>query len=279
MRPNRFAVLVLALGLISRPAPLLSMQDAPAAVITDDQTDAAVISALTASKSLTDVAITTSTLSGVVTITGVVRNDSQKELAELLVAHVAGVKGVVNKLTITAAPPPVEPAQTGPEPTAPASSTPPAGDMASDGSPAAEEPATLPLPPAGPPAVYPEINVDQHCRVLAQDRASSDDRYSRPHYSSDRAVCNLVGIHHTEQFDAVTDGSILKRTRTEVNEQTYLLHNVMNGPVVFVVHQTVPRGWHIDSVPQPTEIVRGVASFRALAQPDQTVKLHVGIRR
>jgi len=67
----------------------------------DSQTDANVVAALGTSKSLSNVAINTSTVNGVVTLTGTVRDESQKELAETLTAHAAGVKSVVNNLTVT----------------------------------------------------------------------------------------------------------------------------------------------------------------------------------
>jgi len=99
------------LGLLfAYPAATLRAQDqAPAAPANaqssqDSQTDANVLTALGTSKSLANVAITTNTVDGVVTLTGVVRDANQKQLAGTLTAHAQGVTRVVNNLTIAAAP-------------------------------------------------------------------------------------------------------------------------------------------------------------------------------
>jgi hypothetical protein len=48
--------------------------------------------------------------------------------------------------------------------------------------------------------------------------------------------------------------------------------------VAFVVNQPLPKGWRIDSDPQPIDLQGSTATFRVIAEPGQIVRLHVGER-
>ena len=70
----------------------------------------------------------------------------------------------------------------------------------------------------------------------------------------------------------------LYRSRVTINEQEYVLQNISDEPVVFVVEQNVPNGWQVDSDPQPGELIPAsvgdrkldkVAVFRVHADPGQ----------
>jgi hypothetical protein len=141
--------------------------------------------------------------------------------------------------------------------------------------PQAEQPAAAPDPAI--PAQ--EVNVDQNCRILVQDRAHETKQYSHPHFSQDDSVCHLESIHRTKLFEENLDNGVLKRTPFEVREATFVLQNITPDPVVFIVHQVIFHGGHIDSTPQPDSVDNGVAVFRVRARPGQTIHLHVGMRR
>lgn len=124
-----------------------------------------------------------------------------------------------------------------------------------------------------------EVNVDQNCRILVQDRHNAAGNYSHPHYRQDDSICRLESIHHTILHEENLDSGVVKRTRVEVNEATFVLRDISPDPVAFIVHQPIFHGGHIDSDPQPTSIEGNVAIFRVYAKPGQTIRLHVGERR
>ena len=64
----------------------------------------------------------------------------------------------------------------------------------------------------------------------------------------------------------------------EVREQEYNLQNPYPQPITFIVKHPVFKHFAIDSYPPPTEVANKVATFRVIAQPSQTVRLHVGER-
>lgn len=156
---------------------------------------------------------------------------------------------------------------------APEQPSPPA--QAAPEQPAAPQPEVAPAEPDD----LNEINIDYRCRILVQDRPNAAGHYSRPHFSEDPSVCRLKDIHHTHLYEEQLDNGVLKRTSYQVNECTYVLHNVTPDSIAFVVHQPVTYGWHVDSTPAPVDLTDGVASFRVIAKPGQTIKLHVGERR
>jgi hypothetical protein len=69
-----------------------------------------------------------------------------------------------------------------------------------------------------------------------------------------------------------------KQTYVSVIEREYLLQNTTDKPVAFIVDQPIPKGWHVDSDPQPINIQNSTATFRVFAEPGQIVRLHVGQR-
>ncbi len=124
-----------------------------------------------------------------------------------------------------------------------------------------------------------EVNVDQNCRILVQDRSHASRQYSHPHFSQDDSVCHLESIHRTKLFEENLDNGVLKRTPFEVREATFVLQNITPDPVVFIVHQPIFHGGHIDSTPSPDSADNGVAVFHVRAKSGQTIHLHVGMRR
>ena len=132
-------------------------------------------------------------------------------------------------------------------------------------------------PNAPPPAA--EIHVDQNCRIYAQDRSNASGAYSHPTLRNDPVVCQLKGVHHTKNHHEETvDNGVVKRTRYEISERNYILHNVTKETVAFIVQQPLPKGWLIDSVPAPDSTEGETATFRVYANPAQIIHLHVGER-
>ena len=71
----------------------------------DAQVEANVLKALAGAPELADQSITSTTVYGVVTLNGTVRDEPSRDLAEHVVANTAGVQKVVDQLTIGAAAP------------------------------------------------------------------------------------------------------------------------------------------------------------------------------
>lgn len=78
-------------------------QTKPAAV-PDAQIEANVLKALAGAPELADQSITSTTVYGVVTLNGTVRDEPSRDLAEHLVANTAGVQKVVDQMVISASP-------------------------------------------------------------------------------------------------------------------------------------------------------------------------------
>jgi hypothetical protein len=100
-------------------------------------------------------------------------------------------------------------------------------------------------------------------------------------FRSDPDLCRLdgMGVHRSSHVAVKEVDGARQRSRVDVAEQTYLLQDIHAEPVVFVVAQQVPDGWHVDSDPRPTTVKGNVAVFRVTAQPGQIVRLHVGVAR
>lgn len=154
-------------------------------------------------------------------------------------------------------------------------------DIASPRPPAAPEPMTKEIRDAlkiadpgtgntGESSQWQQIVVDDSCRVLAPATGV---------FQTNPDLCRLdgMGVHRSSHVAAKETAGVIQHRNVEVAEQTYLLQNVHSEPVVFVVVQKVPDGWHIDSDPQPKAIKGDIAVFRANAEPGQTVRLHVGM--
>jgi hypothetical protein len=126
-----------------------------------------------------------------------------------------------------------------------------------------------------------EIHVDQSCHIL-QDTVDGvrgervPGAEGTPGGQVDSAVCHLEGVFRSSHVKETVVGGVAQRSVVVVAEQEYLLQDVLQEPVAFVVEQEVAEGWKVDSDPQPTERVGGTAVFRVVAQPGQMVRLHVG---
>lgn len=126
-----------------------------------------------------------------------------------------------------------------------------------------------------------EIHVDQSCHIL-QDPVDGVRGVSVPGVEVtpggqvDNAVCHLESVFRSSHVKETVVGGVAQRSVVVVAEQEYLLQDVLQEPVVFVVEQEVAEGWKVDSDPQPTERVGRTAVFRVVAQPGQIVRLHVG---
>lgn len=114
------------------------------------------------------------------------------------------------------------------------------------------------------------IYVDDHCQVLASGSGQ---------FQSDPDVCHFdgAGMQRSTHIAAKEFDGIRRHTLVSIAEQTYMLQDIESEPVVFVVAQQVPEGWHVDSDPQPVQVRNNVAIFRVTAQPGQIVRLHVGV--
>jgi hypothetical protein len=103
----RSSALLLAVGLTS--SAIVYAQDAAATgapahstgVMPDAQIEANVLKALAGSSQLADQNITTTTVYGVVTLSGSVRDEATRSLAENLASRAAGVKKVIGEMTLT----------------------------------------------------------------------------------------------------------------------------------------------------------------------------------
>jgi hypothetical protein len=134
---------------------------------------------------------------------------------------------------------------------------------------------------AGEPAANtdtprPQIVVDRTCRILPDSdaRVLGDDG----HGMRDPIICHLESIFQSQHVEEkIADGEH-QYSRVRIAEQEYVLQDVIEAPVVFLVRHPVPEGWTVDSDPQPVSVDAGVAVFRVFADPGQTVRLHVGLR-
>jgi len=117
-----------------------------------------------------------------------------------------------------------------------------------------------------------QIYVDDHCQVL--DAGTGQ-------FAANADVCHLdgAGVLRSSHIAAQEVDGIVQHARVDVAEQTYLLQNIHQQPVVFMVAHQVPDGWHVDSDPAPIAVKGDVAVFRVVAQPGQIVRLHVGTAR
>jgi hypothetical protein len=94
---------LLTAGLLSICA--VGLGQAKPATMPDAQIEANVLKALASAPQLADQAITTTTVYGVVTLSGTVQDEPSRDTAEHLAANAAGVQKVVDQLTIGAVPP------------------------------------------------------------------------------------------------------------------------------------------------------------------------------
>ena len=120
-----------------------------------------------------------------------------------------------------------------------------------------------------------EIRVDERCRILLDEPAGFKGKAKG---RKDDVICHLESQRSSNHVEkTVVDGAPMRSSVT-IEEQEYVLQDVTDEPVTFVVEQPVSQDWQVDSDPQPTNMVGNIAEFRVIAQPGQTVRLHVGLR-
>lgn len=124
---------------------------------------------------------------------------------------------------------------------------------------------------------FSEIHVDQDCRILPDPAHVPPGKKSKPY--SDSAVCHLVNVFESQHVEEQIQGSQLLRWRVQIHEHEFVLQDISDAPVTFVVQQVIPKDWSVDSDPQPKQMIGQVAYFPVIVQPGQIVHLHVGMRR
>jgi hypothetical protein len=137
-----------------------------------------------------------------------------------------------------------------------------------------------------PYPILQEILVKQNCAILLAP-ADAEPGKTRAKFERDSTICHLEAVNNSQHTEEAIDGNELRRSRVDVMEQEYVLQNIAGNPVIFVVEQNVPKGWQVDSDPQPGELIPAavgdskqdkVAVFRVHAAPGEIVRLHVGER-
>jgi hypothetical protein len=123
----------------------------------------------------------------------------------------------------------------------------------------------------------PEIHVDNGCRILPQ-QTTGVGRKAKPKPRKDSVICHLEGVLSSQHVERTIVAGVAHNSIVSVEEQEYVLQNVTTEPVVFVVEYGVPKGWRIDSDPQPGEMFGSLGIFRVNALAAQIVRLHVGMR-
>jgi len=113
--------------------------------------------------------------------------------------------------------------------------------------------------------IFPGLVFPITSRKLAEARWNAD-------------VCHLESVLDSEHREEKPAGNELERSDVEVREQEYVLQNITMKPQVFAVLEQVPRGWKVDSDPQPTTMAGDIAVFDVHLDPGETVRLHVGLR-
>jgi hypothetical protein len=121
------------------------------------------------------------------------------------------------------------------------------------------------------------IHVDQNCRILPHTEAAPHAKKIRPYY--DTTICDLESENDSTHWDEKIADNQLQRTFVRVSERTFVLQDIANEPMMFIVEYEVPQGWFVDSDPQPWQTVGRTAFFHVYVNPGETVRLHVGVRR
>ena len=130
---------------------------------------------------------------------------------------------------------------------------------------------------SGAPDVALQIHVDAKCRILPE--AAHPFPGHKPGPFRDANICHIEGAVGSEHREEQISGNQLLRSNVRVSEQTYVLQNITGDHIVFVLEFPVPKGWQIDSDPQPNRFDGSVAIFPQHAEAGEIVRLHVGIRR
>jgi hypothetical protein len=121
-----------------------------------------------------------------------------------------------------------------------------------------------------------QIHVDENCRILPDPAHPVPGKKQRPF--SDSTICHLESVLRSEHIEERVAGNQLLRSLVSIQEHEFVLQNIAQYPVTFVVQQHVPEKWFVDSDPQPIAMEGRTAIFHAQAQPGEIVRLHVGMR-
>src|SRR5271170_2706687 len=98
---SKFSMAAVMVAMLALDVSAGSAQTKPATV-PDAQIEANVLKALAGAPELADQAITSTTVYGVVTLNGTVRDEPSRDLAEHVVSTTAGVQKVVDQMVISA---------------------------------------------------------------------------------------------------------------------------------------------------------------------------------
>lgn len=140
--------------------------------------------------------------------------------------------------------------------------------------PSAMEMTITSVPPVGASG---KVYVNQNCGLLA-DLSPAPNGKEKAEIGYDPAICHVEGAANSQHQEEKTLGDELARSHVDIREQEFVLQNITMKPVVFYVLVLVPKGWVVDSDPQPKEMRDDVAVFEAHAAEGEIVHLHVGIR-
>ncbi len=126
------------------------------------------------------------------------------------------------------------------------------------------------------PGVARQIFIDGDCRIMPTSTVLLPRKKSRPF--RDPTICSIESAAASEHMEELISGSQVLRYRVHIVEQTFVLQNISDDHIVFVVERAVPPGWSVDSDPQPNRYTSAGAVFPVHAQPGEIVRLHIGIR-
>jgi hypothetical protein len=136
-------------------------------------------------------------------------------------------------------------------------------------------------PSTAPPAreqyfSFNEIHIDQDCRILPDPAHLPPGKKAKPY--ADLTICHLEHVFESQHMEERIDGNELLRYKVDIHEHEFVLEDISQDPVTFVVEQRVPSNWTVDSDPQPKQMIGQTAFFPVVVQPGQIVRLHVGMR-
>jgi hypothetical protein len=100
---SKFAMTVFLMASVASEGGV-GLAQAKSATVPDAQIEASVLKALAGAPELADQAITSTTVYGVVTLSGTVRDEPSRDLADHVVSNTAGVQKVVDQLVVGAVP-------------------------------------------------------------------------------------------------------------------------------------------------------------------------------
>lgn len=143
----------------------------------------------------------------------------------------------------------------------------------------APPPSTMQLTIAAMPlaATDGKIYVNQNCDIFP-GLVIPFTQTKKPTQLWDSNVCHLENVLSSEHNEERQIGTELLRSKVEVHEQEYVLQNPTGKRVVFAVLVAVPKGWTVDSDPQPVRTEGDAAVFEVRAAPGEQLRLHVGMR-